>query len=720
MKKYIIICFVVILAIFCWVFFLRDMGFFISLSGNKEVETFTTVSDQTIMLDRGNGMEPFEIRGVNLGVGLPGKFATEYAIHKETYLRWFELIQDMGANCIRVYTILQDDFYSAVWEYNHNNEDPLYIIHGLWVDDYVLYSHRDAYDEDFLNAMLKDSKRLVDILHGNKFFSLGEDTGSGFYSKDVSPWVLGYILGVEWEDTTVAFTNHMEDTRNSYQGKYMYTTEDASPFEAMLAQVGDKLIEYETLRYQSQRLISFTNWPTTDPLEWPEAIEYYFRKFEQVDAEHIKTSAAYLSGQFASYHIYPYYPDYYGVMDGAGLALDMKEEYTDENGVFNSYLAYLNTINNYHTMPVVVAEYGTPSSRGRAQTDRNTDRSQGGMSEAEQGEALVSCYQDILSAGCAGSIAFTWQDEWFKRTWNTMAYTDLTKTPYWSDYQTNEQYFGLLAFDPGKEESVCYVDGDVSEWKESDVVSQSDHLTISSKYDEKYIYFYIHKENYQPDLETLYVPIDTTPKTGSTTADGIPATFERASDFVMMISEKKGSKVLVQERYEALRAMYSQSVYKLDAYLNEPEKDTEKFVPIRLLLQIPMNLDHAMEDTDSSSAETYDTGNLLYGNGNPESPDFNSLSDYIIQGDNIEIRLPWSLLNFMNPSEMVIHDDYYEHYGIEGLSIKEMHIGVGTSSSTQDSIAMEPIKLTGWGRKPTYHERLKQGYYDLQELWAGK
>ena len=74
----------------------------------------------------------------------------------------------------------------------------------------------------------------------------------------------GYILGVEWEDTTVAFTDHMKDTSNSYQGKYMYTSSEASPFEAMLAQVGDKIIDYESSKYKNQRLVAFANWPTTD------------------------------------------------------------------------------------------------------------------------------------------------------------------------------------------------------------------------------------------------------------------------------------------------------------------------------------------------------------------------------------------------------------------------------------------------------------------------
>ena len=41
-------------------------------------------------------------------------------------------------------------------------------------------------------------------------------------------------------------------------------------------------------------------------------------------------------------------------------------------------------------MPVIISEYGVPSWRGRAQSDRNTGRSQGGMSEEEQLELLAS------------------------------------------------------------------------------------------------------------------------------------------------------------------------------------------------------------------------------------------------------------------------------------------------------------------------------------------
>ena len=251
----------------------------------------------------------------------------------------------------------------------------------------------------------------------------------------------------------------------------------------------------------------------------------------------------------------PYFPDYLGFMDVLGMKIESREEFTDEDGTFNSYRAYLTAINAHHTMPVIISEYGVPSSRGRAQSDRNTGRSQGGMSEEEQGKALVQCYKDIMASGCAGSVAFTWQDEWFKRTWNTMAYTDLTKTCYWSDYQTNEQYFGILSFDPGEVESVCYVDGDVSEWEETDIVMETDTMSLSCKYDEKYIYFRVHKDDFHFGNETLYVPIDTTPKSGSTACDGIAPLFEQEADFVLIISGREDTKILVQERYEALRAV---------------------------------------------------------------------------------------------------------------------------------------------------------------------
>lgn len=746
MKKFIITACIVVALIYGWSVLYYRLGIYVDLEPDAPVSVLMTTDADTIYMERDGQKIPFEIRGVNMGVGLPGEWATDYAIDKETYLRWFGYIQDMGANTVRVYTILHDDFYNAFYEYNTQREaageEPLWLIHGVWVNDYVQNSHRDAYDDDFRQTLIDDCRTVVDILHGQKNLSLGYGLGSGFYRKNVSQWVIAYIIGVEWEDVTVAYTNEKYPNRNSYQGTYLYTTAAATPFETMLCEVGDKMIQYETERYKQQRLVAFSNWPTTDPFSYPQTIAEFFMKCAAVDVEHIKTTSNFLSGHFASYHVYPYYPDYLNYLHNPvsfdeSMFFDANavygtrhigpsiEEYlpggnqctyTDSSGRVNTYYTYLKALTNYHTIPVVISEYGVSTGRGMAQRDYNTGRNQGRMSEQEQGQAIVDCYEDIMNAGCAGSCVFSWHDEWFKRTWNTMHAVDLDNTPYWSDYQTNEQYFGLLTFDPGEEESVCYVDGDLSEWTEEDLVLSSDTMSLSMKYDEKFLYFLIEKENFSPQEDVLYLPVDTTPKTGSTYCRNYDISFERPCDFLIVLDGKDNSRVLVQERYEVLRAMFLREVEDRDPYLVPVDADTPIFKPIKLMLQTATPL---LTGNWNASAETYETGLLKYGNANPEDPDFNSLADFIISGDYVELRLPWQLLNFANPSEMKIHDDYYEHYGIEYLTIDEMYLGLTDSAHAENRISMAPFALEGWGKHVTYHERLKESYYILQEAWAG-
>ncbi len=719
MKKFIITVASLLALYLCFDYAYYRLGWYIDFHPDETVSTFMTVDEDKIYMLSDGEKEEFVIKGVNMGSGEPGKWATDYAVSEETYLRWFQEIKELGANTIRVYTILSDDFYNAFYKYNKDNPDPLYLIHGVWVNDYTQNSHRDAYDDDFRETLITDCRTVVDILHGNRKVGLGRGTGSGFYRKDVSEWVIGYIIGVEWEDVTVVYTDDKYPERNSFQGEYMYTTEDATPFEAVLAEVGEKMIAYESERYKVQKLVAFSNWPTTDPFDYPEDVAYFFMKCAKVDVEHIRTTEKFLSGQFASYHVYPYYPDYLSyVEDWTQFGIEDIEAFVTDEGNLNTYRAYLSMLTAHHTMPVVISEFGVSTGRGMAQRDMNTGRNQGNMAEHEQGAALVSCFEDIMSAGCAGGAVFSWQDEWFKRTWNTMYSVDLKRTPYWSDYQTNEQYFGLLSFDPGREESVCYVDGDVSEWSEEDIILENDGMTLSMKYDEKFMYFMVQKPGLDFEQDTIYIPIDTTPKTGSNYCSNYDLKFERPVDFLITINGKTDSRIQVQERYEALRANYYHETHDKDAYENPPDEDSPEFMDINMILQTATVL---MQNDLSAKAEVFETGLLTYGNANPKSKDFNSLADFICEGDSIELKLPWQILNFADPSRMEIHDDYYdENFGVEYIQIDSMYVGVASYETLDgERIPLGELPLKGWGNKVTYHERLKSSYYILQEYWMG-
>ena len=708
--------------------FVALIGYYLYYSTNlylafnvPKTSTFMTTDTNNIYMTKDGITEPFEIRGVNMGAGVPGHFATDHAITEAQYLSWFKAIKAMGANTVRIYTIHNPAFYKALLKFNTENDDPLYLIQGVWLNDYNHFSHRDGFDPAIQGQLLKDVCTAVDVIWGRRNISLGSASGTGIYRSNVSQWVIGYILGVEWEEFTVIYTDHKyESTIDPYQGDYMYSTQEASPFETMLAEVGDRIIEYETNRYGVQRLVAFSNWPTTDPFDYDAAVSAFFTKVAKVDVEHIKTTDRYISGTFASYHVYPYYPDYLSYEPG----LDNRR---DLDGNINTDYAYLKTLTDHHNQPVVIAEYGIPSSRGMAQRDRNTGRNQGFMSEQEQADALIECYHDIMNTGCSGSIMFAWQDEWFKRTWNTMENVSLYDTAYWSDAQTNEQFFGILSFDPGKEKSICYVDGDSAEWQDIQPLTKSEDTSLSMLYDEKDIYFLVQKPGINSE-DRIIIPIDTTQKTGSSYASGEDLHFNRDTDFIIKIQGDQ-SRVTVQERYNVMRATLGREVLGIDPYIITPEKDSSVFQPINMILQMTTGL--AKHDAnqlnpaefdmfDYGLYEVYETGKLMEGNGNPDAEDFNSLTDFAYGEDCVEIRIPWQLLNFSNPNEMKIHDDYYDHYGVDTIKIDQMYAGMAVNPTSDNTIELTAFPLKGWGDQVTYHERLKAAYYAYQSLWAAK
>lgn len=721
MKKYIITVISLLLLGLTVNYAYFHMGIYIPALQSSEISVNAKTEGKQILLRQDGEFQPFEIKGVDLGSGYPGGWSTEFTIDKETYLRWFGMMQEMGINTVRIYTIQSQPFYEAFYEYNYGRENPLYLLHGVWVNDHVMNSYKDAYHEDFYGTFLHDCKVMVDIIHGNRKLNLGKmaSAGHGSYLKDISPWVIGYILGVEWEDLVVAYTDDKykdnEEILN-YSGRYFQTSPDASAFEAMLTRVADQVTEYETKRYADQRLMAFANWPTTDPFWYPEIDTAVIKKCAAVNVENILPTENFLSGHFASYHVYPYFPDYLTYVSD-WTAYGITENDFVKNGKLNTYSAYLAMLVNHHSIPVVISEFGIPTSRAMAHLDVNTGRNQGAMSESEQGEALIQCYNDIMNAGCAGSCIFSWQDEWFKRTWNTLHSVDLKRNPYWSDYQTNEQFFGILTFDPGEEKSVCYVDGDISEWTEEDVVSQEKGMSLSVKYDEKYVYFLVYKKDLDFTSDSIYLPIDTTQKSGSNYCQRFDLKFDRAADFLIVLKGKNNSRVLVQERYEALRSTYAYEIYDFNTYETGhiPDKASPIFKNIDLILQ---KKKISTARSSKTLAQSFETGKLRYGNANPESSEFDSLADFCAEGDYVEVKIPWQMLNFGDPSKMMIHDDYYENYGIEFIEIDKMYVGITLGAGERTTL--QSCSLEKWGNEVTFHERLKDSYYIMQELWGGK
>lgn len=707
MKRFIIIMGILVALTMAGLYAVLVRGFYLDLDRAAPEAVFRTEGKDILRQTEQGGWETFEIRGVDLATSVPDHFAMDFAPGYEDYTRWLELIGEMGANAVRVYTVLDADFYHALYDYNTTHDAPLYLLQGLQVSDSANYGAEDVYQRGFLDLLLENGVAAVDVIHGRRAILTGDVSGTGWYQWDVSPWTLGYLVGHEWDSGNIAYTNNSTTYAASYQGTYFETGPEASRFEAAMAQVMDRIVSYESSKYGQQRLASFINAPENDPFAYTQLYAARNLKYNQIDAENILPTQSLLSGYFASYRL-----QYFSEEFLEYLTPEQRWELRpilDNLDTSDLYNGYLSLLSRYHTMPVLAADYGF--STARAETYENEPA----LAEQEQGEALVRVWREATERQWAGVFISTWQDVWERRTWNTADAIYEERDPVWQDVQTEGQCYGLMEFWLWDDKRVCYVDGDPSEWGEADMVLETEQGAISMKYDEKYLYFYVERAGYAPGTDALYIPIDTNPKLGSTYCENYDLAFERACDFVICIDGTDNSRVVVQERYDRLWAMRADELARENPYDEIREADSPVFRAIELRVQ----RDGLVPVGQWLPAVTYETGLLRHGNGNPEAEEYDSLADYCYTENGVEIRIPWQLLNFSNPSEMMIHDDYYEHYGIENLHIDEMWVGFSFGEGNEYRIPMSSLELEGWGKTVTYHERLKESYYILQEYWAG-
>lgn len=668
---------------------------------------FKAEGDYFYIYESGDWKQMF-MRGVNIGATEPGLFPGDLTISYDTYYRWFGYISEMNCNCIRIYTLMPPQFYQALVDFNKKAKNKLYLYQGIWVNEEDIERLSDTYaeNEKILNDFATDAVNLVNVIHGKAKIAETAGEAYGTYNTDVSPWLVGWIIGIEWDPNFVINTNNQHPDKKDYDGEYLYT-QTASPFEAFLCRVGDALIKHEAETYKFQVPLAFSNWITTDPLTHPNEPHFDEDK-ATVNTENVKCRN-FGPGMFASYHIYPYYPD----------SLNYQEdylEYTDDSGKVNTYEAYLEDLKLAHTMPIIVAEFGIPTSRGMGH-ESVMGYNQGMVDETAQGAMLIDMLGSIENAKYAGGIVFTWQDEWFKRTWNNVMFDIADRRPYWSNIQTTEQCFGLLAFDPGKESMAAYVDGDVSEWRNAKPTVTTGQGKLYIKSDERYLYIMLDAGNYDFEKDTLLIPINTIADQGNLKAAQYNAEFDTAADFLIYINGKDNSHIYVDRYYDAFNYYFleSKKLSDIKAEENAGVKNSGMFDIMRLCYGYNLTVKGSNQVVPDKA---YETGKLRYGNGNPKAQEYKSLSDFYFKNGKLEIRIPWQLLNVMDPSGKQQISDFRKTQVISPQAYQSFDFGFAYRTGA------ESLKITlggsyeynGWNT-PTWHERLKPAYYELQNYF---
>ena len=381
----------------------------------------------------------------------------------------------------------------------------------------------------------------------------------------------------------------------------------------------------------------------------------------------------------------------------------------DSDGKTNTYKAYLEDLKSHHTMPILVAEFGIPSCQGEAHNNIYTGYDQGHKTEVEQGEILADLMKDIFDSGYAGGLIFSWQDEWFKRTWNTMDYTEPLRRAYWNDVMTNEQHFGILSFVPGEDREKVVVDGYDVEWGEETLFSTTENglVSLSIDYDAAYLYLKLRKKDAKWEQERILISFDVTPNSGSITYEEY--TFDRPVDFVLDIQGKDRTNLYVQDYYDRFRYAYRNYPEIIEVSREDMHSDSKEFVMIDYLLEralylpdrnevVPLRLLHA--------------GELEWGITDYYSTEYNSIADYYYLRDVCEIRIPWGMLNFRDPSTLLVEDDFWSVDYFKGMQVED--IGIGIMDRDQKQCTLNSYTWEKWEQYP-YFSRLRKSYFILKE-----
>lgn len=599
----------------------------------------------------------FFVKGINLGLGLPGYFPGEYPIVGKTYRTWFRQMEELGINALRIYAVHPPSFYEALAEHNKAG-GRLFLFQGIWLEAPDEGDFRGA---QFMEYVRRQIREAVDAVCGTADFPERPGLPHGAYRHDVSPYTAAFVVGREWESCAVRAFNDAQGRRTSSRRGDFLEIADGSPFEVWAMECCDFLQQYEQSRYGCTHPVTIINWPTLDPLIHPSESTYeqglrwqgievdtgVCSENEDVEIfDPAKIVSRHGGGFFASYHVYPYYPDFLNNDDPA-----------DEH----PYRSYLRRLKAHHgRQPVIIAEFGVPSSREPTHWQKNGWH-HGGHNDEAQGRINARMMEEIRDAGMAGGMLFSWFDEWFKRNWVFYPYElPADRKPCWFNLQDAEECYGLVAAYPGYPVMTATLTGNRDQWRTAETLYERQNggpdfafrdggdpartvRRVAAQHDEGF--FYLMLETAAPvdfSRANFLVGLDTCGAgTGETRLPcGVNALSPLGLSFVIHLAGEGRSRILVCRSY--------------DKYLNE---GTAAVLPGRSDLGewvVMQNItNHRRLSKDGSRfypARVFPMSGLRFGSLDPQRSDYDSLADCHVAGNMIELRLPWGLLNVTDPS----------------------------------------------------------------------
>lgn len=660
------------------------------------IQMISKTNKRSIQIYKNNTWEDFFVKGVNIGIALPGKWFTNFPNEESIYMEWFEDIGAMNANTIRVYTLMHPAFYRALLRYNVKNpKKKLWLLQEIWPEEEP--ENNDYLADSYVKKFNQEIEYVVDAIHGNLSIPERQGRAYGDYDVDISKYILGFLVGRELEPEEVISTNERNSTIDSFRGKYIDISK-SSPTEIWLGKSMDHLMNYQEEYYKWQHPVAIVSWPTLDVInhdvEWnfSDNKDLEYNDKVSIDIRNFDLGEDMKAGIFGAYHIYPNYPDFMNNTVNYS-------EYKDKEGQFR-YGGYLQEFMDYHKKyPALVAEFGIAT--GLASAHDNPDGyHHGGLSEKEQGEGIVRMITAIKKEGYAGGVVFEWMDEWAKKTWITEPFIiPYENNVFWHNVIDPEQNYGIQAMEamrPQQSQRTIEAMGVIKK------------LELAGN--ESYLYINLLSNN-KIDLnnKTILIGLDTydTDKGSFKYNNNIDLTAPSGMEFLISLNNNESNLKVIPE-YNIAKFQFSSS--------KSSDILFEKIEPIINSQRITK--DGLIIEEIRGNASQLNKGN------------WNGYPNHWYQENNITyLRIPWGRLSITdpktyqvldddrifsnNPSRDTIHTTTTDGLRITVLLINDKNEILQKIPENFDEIP-EGFLWNSWN-EPSYNKRLKKSYDILKE-----
>jgi hypothetical protein len=322
--------------------------------------------------------------------------------------------------------------------------------------------------------------------------------------------------------------------------------------------------------------------------------------------------------------------------------------------------------------------------------------------------------RDVEEEGYAGGIVFEWADEWFKFTWNTVDLeVPAERRQLWRNDLTNEEHFGVVASEPGAK-PVAVLDGSGDEWQAngSQVIAESTtHVReVRAVKDEQSLYLFLRLDQDESWRDRrIVVGLDVRPGSNGGLPDA-PEVYPEA-DVAFVLGPGSHAELLQAAWWEPTRITYGLGYGYLDVDPADMRQGSGAWVQPTQILNRPYTVPATGE---KRPAEVHELGDLVIGSGDPNDADERRL--VAAKGTVVELRVPWAVLGFGDPSSLTLYD--VRPTG----PTRTLRAGRTGIAVAVDGAPLLQTRGYGWEpwQRVTWHERRKRGFDVLARAMSGE